>query len=173
MPDEHNRAVAEWLAAEAEGRPDEADRLFASVFLSGVPRLAPAPGLGDRVLARVGSPTAAPGALPLPAWARVAALVAIVLGGLAAAAVSSVPAMDLARTSWVVGVKAVGTGWLLAGALLRMLVHGWSDLVGFARPLTLVVASGPGSAVLLANLALAALASVALKRMLPLEEEPS
>lgn len=168
-----HRDIADWLAAEAEGRLEEADALFGRPFSTRVPRLRPAPGLDDRVLAALAF---RPVGVPLrgvPAWGRWAAVALLFFGGLAAAAFWSTWWFDLVRVSWTLAPRAARVGASLSGAWLDTLAHTWTVAASVGRALSMAVASGPGLAVLVGNLMLALLAAFGLRRVLSLEEESS
>lgn len=166
------REVEDWLRAEAEGREADADALFAAVFATGLPRLEPSPGLPDRILAALGR-AALPAARPLPRWAQAATLALLALGGLAAAAFWSTWVFDLLHTLWTYGPRALRIGATLSAGLLSVLAKSAWNAASIARALALVLGSGPGAAILAGNLLLAVAASVAMKRILSLEEKSS
>lgn len=165
--------VEDWLAAEAEGDSDDADRLFAAMFSARVPRLRPAPGVPDRVAAALAWPLPERANRPMPRWARASTLVLLAFGGAAAAAFWSTWLFDLLHASWAVGPRMARILAALSGASLAAVSHTWANAAAIGHALELVAASGPGTVLLAANLALALIASFALKRVLSLEEESS
>lgn len=162
-----------WLRAESEGRDEDADALFAVVFAGRVPRLRPSPGMAERVITALGAVPPAVTVRPMPRWGRAATLVLLVAGGLTAAAVCSTWLLELLRAGWKLGPPLAVEAAALAVGALNAFVRACSDAVAVARALALVAASGPATAVLAANLLVAFIASMALKRVLSLEEESS
>jgi hypothetical protein len=168
MSREHDRELAAWLAAEAAGRFDEADSLFAGVFSRHVPRLEPAPRLSDRVVAAMRSRVGLPWLAPMPSWLRAATLALVAGGGLAAAWFWSIPAFDLLRAAWSV-VHGAGIVAMVSAVLLDVIVRTWSNAASVGRALSVVATSGTGAVLLVANLGVAVGASMALKRLLARE----
>jgi hypothetical protein len=181
MTNDPGRDLEDWLDAEAEGSAEEADRSFAAMFSRHVSRLQPAPGLADRVIAVCRTipararPDASqrPGAVLVPRWSRAAVFVALVLGGLAAALCSSASVFDLVRAIWVGGPGAFRTVAAVSSIGLGAWGHAWSVTISIGRALALVATSAPGTAVIVANLTLALVASIGLKHLLPPDEELS
>jgi hypothetical protein len=164
------RELQAWLEAEAGGAGDEADRRFATVFARAVPRLAPPAGMADRVVARLGYGRLVDVAV-VPAWARLGVLALLGVGGTAAAAFWSTWIFDLLRAVGAVGPRAIrlavaGVGWVVDAGR-----HTWlaADAIGGA--LAVVASTGPATAAIAANLTVAFLAAMALRRLLSAQEE--
>lgn len=165
--------VEGWLDAESAGRADEADVLFAAMFSRRVPRLSPAPGFAGGVLAALQRPLAASRGLAVPRWGRAAVFVLLTFGGLAAALLASTPVFELVAGAGIVLSRAVRLASAVSGAWWGTASHGWSATLALGRAIALVGASGPAIAVVAANLTLALVASIGLKRLLSPEEESS
>lgn len=160
-----------WLRAEAESRDADADRLFSAIFSAHVPSLAAPPSIVDRVMAALASQHGLRAAFPMPVWARAATVALLALGGLAAAGFWSTWVFDLLHDAWPLGPRAGRVFAALAGSLLQAFATTASRSASIGHALGLVFGSGPGAALLAANLFLALAASAALKHILTLEEK--
>ncbi|MEW5980851.1 MAG: hypothetical protein AB1806_00615 [Acidobacteriota bacterium] len=169
LPHEHE--LARWLEAEACGRRAAADRLFAGIAASHWARAEPPRGFARRV-------SAALEARPRPVWWESWWVRAALLASLGAVGAALAVAPSSAMAS--LGVSAVvrmsqGLSWILACS--QFAVDGaWALWSAGARLSSWVevVLSAPISQLLIAlNLAMAAAASLALRRLLRAEEMPS
>lgn len=166
----HHRDAEDWLEAEAAGAAD-AEARFAAMVAVHLPRLGPAHGFADRVMSALPAPLST-GVRSMPRWERAAVFVLLSAGGLGAAAFWSTPVFDLITGAGL--VVARGAGLLaVAATWLRTLAHGWAATVSIGRAMALVAGSGPASTIMAANLALALVASIALKHLLSPEERTS
>lgn len=170
MSDRPDNDVHDWLSAEAGGRDEEADALFAAVFARRVARLSPPSGFAARVSDALGRRDAP----PFVPWRwRLATLALLVLGGLAVSAFCTTWVFDLAWAGWRGGPRALAAAATFYTAALEALVRGGAVTVSVARALWLAAASGPVAALLALNLLLALASSFALRRVLSFEEEAS
>jgi hypothetical protein len=160
--------VREWLEAEDAGKTDVADRAFRLVA-SGLPRLRPAAGFADAVLARISPPAAVP-----DIWAS------WWLRGMVGAALLSVGVLVVSLTggAWLTAVLAsvrtvawgLGQAGTVMVAWIASALTAWAGLAHAAVVLGRLLA-GPGAMlVLMLNLTVAAAALVALRRLIPMQE---
>lgn len=169
MEERARRELHDWLAAEREGRDTDADARFAALLAGRVPHLRPSPGLADRVMRRRRRQAPLAVGWRLPAWWARAALVAVVVGvGAAGATFWSV--FDLARLAGglLPTLRALGVAGVSGLAAVGQAV---AVVASVGRAFALAASSGPAAAVIALNLALALSASLALKRLVALEEE--
>jgi hypothetical protein len=165
MVNRGNDGLRKWLEAEAAGDENRADEAFASVFADHVPSLGPPAPVWDAEIVRRALPGGA------RRWLAVAAGLALVAGGLAAAAFWSAWVFDLLGAAGTVGprVLAVATG---AGRhVITFLQHAWLPAVAVGRALAVATATGPAAAAIALNLTVAFAAAIALSRLLSPEEE--
>ncbi len=164
------RSIDDWLAAEADGRPDDADRLLRDVMRA-VPRLLPGAGFADRVVAAAGL------ASPVPSsglwsrwWVRAAlgtamVLVALAVGSLSGASVVSVGvALADGASHGIVWTWGWVGSWAAAGWSV------WTVLAQVGAGAAAVITTPSVAAFLAMNLVVAAAALAALRRLLVLQE---
>jgi hypothetical protein len=170
VSDKPDKDFRDWLSAEAEGRDEEADALFGALFAGRVERLGPPDGFAARVVAAAGMAPAA----PLMGWGwRVAALALVVPGGLAVAAFCATWLPDIVLAGWRFAPRLLAAAAAFYAEATEAVVWCAVLSVSVARALAFAASSGPGAALLTANLLVALAASAALRRVLSLEEEPS
>jgi hypothetical protein len=169
MAQDPRHAVREWLEAEQAGQPDAADRAFAQAAAA-LPRLQPSARFADAVLARLGVPPQAAPDLWASWWLR----------GLVGAALVSVGVLvvSLSGGAWisalVASVHTVAWGLGQAGTAVSAWVGSaliaWAGVAHAAVVLGRLL-SGPGAILMLMlNLTVAAAALVALRRLVPMQE---
>lgn len=170
MISDKRNLVREWLAAEDAGRPEAADRAFASVA-EALPRRRPPSAFGAAVMARV-----AMGTPPMVTWwsswgVRAAVAASIVTLGVGLGTWSSrsmLFAVIATAQAFVWGIDQVVTGgavWIETALTL------WGSAAHAAVVLgRLLVAPGPALLVG-ANLAVAVCAFAALHRLLASQED--
>lgn len=170
-PRDDRELVTRWFEADATGRSDEADGLFASLAAGRWSRLDAPRGLAGRIVASLAS-----GMRPVwwdLWWVRVALAAALASVGGALALLPSSALASAGVSALVGGARAMG--WLLAcsGAAIEAAWALWFTAAQVSSWIG-VVLSAPFPQFLVAlNLALAAAASVALRRLLRPEEIPS
>lgn len=160
--------VRDWLEAEQAGRTDAADQVFRLVA-AGLPRLRPPAGFADAVLVRIGATQPVPD-IWASWWLRAAVGAAMLSVG--------VLVVSLTAGAWVSAilgsVHAVAWGLGHAGTAIAAWVGSalvaWSGLAHAAVVLGRLLA-GPGAILMLMlNLTVAAAALLALRRLIPLQE---
>jgi hypothetical protein len=158
-----------WLAAENDGRADDAEALFSALFAEGVPVLAPPDAFTELVLsAALSSREARPWAWR---WVRALGACAALLMGLVLLwlvtvdpfAALQASARGLARLA--ADSRALFQAWLALG------VSAWTVAGGVGRTALVAASSGALPFVLAANLLLASAASFGLARLLASREE--
>ncbi len=170
MRTEDPALVGDWLAAEQAGRPEDADRAFASMALA-LPKRSPSQQFANHVMARV---TSRP--LPLAGWwmswgVRVAAAASMVTLGVVLGTWSArsmlFAAVATART-FIWGLDQVVAGsvvWIETALTM------WGSVAHAAVVVSrLLVTPGPAMLVCV-NLAVAACACAALQRLLASQED--
>jgi hypothetical protein len=170
MRDSEDEELAKWLAAEESGALGEAEALFSVLYARFLPPLEAPPGLRDRILAtaRGRGPAFDPG---LFWWTRV--LVASALGvlGAALAVISPGRAVDLAAELAAVAARLGYSAATMAGAALNLAAGSLGVMSDLANATAMLVTTGAGPIVIVANLLLAMGSFVGLKRLLAPREE--
>ncbi len=162
-------AVRDWLEAELAGQPDAADRAFARAAHV-LPRLQPSARFADAVLVRLGVRPEPPPDLWAAWWLR----------GLIGAALVPVGVLvvSLSGGAWITAVTASvqAVAWYLGhagtavSAWVGSALTAWAGVAHAAVVLGRLL-SGPGAILMLMlNLTVAAAALVALRRLVPLQE---
>jgi len=168
MAQDPRTIVRDWLEAEAAGRADAADRAFRRVA-EGLPRLKTPAGFADAVLARIGAPTPVPD-LWASWWLRAAIGAALLSVGvlvvsLTAGAWASVLLGSVHAVAWILGHAGTAVGAWVGSALAA-----WSGLAHAAVVLGRMLAGPTAFLTLVLNLTVAAAALLALRRLIPLQE---
>jgi len=166
----HRDIVADWLAAEAAGRQDEADLAFAGVA-EALPGLAPSPQFVSSVMQRVATErVAGPSAVWASWWLRAMVAASLVMLGAVSGTVTWKSVLFASLTT--VQTVAWGLNQLAAGgrAWLGAALAAWDGVAHVGAALgRVLVAPGP-AAVILVNLAVASCALAALQRLLIRQE---
>ena len=158
-----NSDLERWLAAEAAGRPEEAEAALAELFAA-LPRLVPPAGFAGRVMLAVAlAPQAllrSPARLPRPLrWTLRGLLAAAV--ALVALGVPSLPGLLAPAWEWLSLARLLDSATACLVAASRWLAAAMSFWEGLARlggGVAETVAAPPVAAVLLVSLAAAATA---------------
>jgi hypothetical protein len=169
MPDDLDRNLRRWQAAEAEGRDEDADAEFSAVFAASVPQLGVGAGFTARTLEAVAA-AAARDARRSRRARRTAAVVGIAGGGAAAYfgagfAVALVSATVTRSFDFLIGLVVRIAGAAQTGADL------WSVLTGIGRAATAVAADPTVTMMLFVLQGIAVAALLALQRLLGSDEE--
>jgi hypothetical protein len=163
--------LRQWLAAEREGRREEADLMFVRVFRL-VERREPGPRFAESVLsaASVATPAARPGLLA-ERWGRLVLAIGLILAG---AAMTELRLVSLSAHL----VSGLGDGLGLAvrvftwsGSFFNAVLRAWSMVIGVGRGLQTAATSPLVIAVMVASLIVAASAAYALQRLLNPQQE--
>lgn len=172
MSDWDAEELTRWLAAEQDDAWDQGDALFARVASSHWRPLEAPAGLEARIMAAV--PTRRP-AFDLAArwWVRLTVASALLVMGLAPAAISPGLLFDVASNS--VTVLARLTHGVVTSASVALGVFGvsWSLLTTVGRAAVVVTTTGAAPMFIVANLLVAFAAFVGLTRLLAPREECS
>jgi len=159
------KELARWRAAEAVGREAEAEAALAALFVR-LPRLAPSAGFAARVAAAAAAGSVTPAAARRRRWQLAAAaglaLVAGTLGTLLAG-VAGPLARPLAgslagRLSVAALIDGLASALTAFAAWLSGAAGAWGLLADVGGALATAAGTGPGTAAVLAVLAVSALA---------------
>lgn len=165
-----DRIVNQWLDAEALGHPDEADRLFTALAAAHWSRLEAPAGLASRIVA------AAVAARPVwweLWWVRVLVVSSLLVVGGTFALVPS-PALGSAGVSAIVVWSRLLAAAMTASELaIQIALGAWAFGARLSSWMGVVLSAPLAQLLVALNLALAAGASVALRRLLRSEEMPS
>jgi hypothetical protein len=168
MAHDPRRAVREWLEAEDAGQPDAADRAFARAATV-LPRLQPSARFADAVLARLGAPPAVPD-LWASWWLRGLIGAALVSVGILVASLSGEAWVSAAIGSVHTVAWGLGRAGTAASAWIGSALTAWAGVAHASVVLGRLLA-GPGAILMLTlNLTVAAAALVALRRLIPIQE---
>jgi hypothetical protein len=163
-----NRSYRRWLAAEAEGRDDDADAEFGAVF-----ETAPQPGVSAAFTARTMEAVAAAGARA----ARRARRARMVTAAAGVAGMAATVYYGAGMFGALLTATVTRTFDLLIGLVLNMAGAAetgagvWSVLTGVGRTAVAVVADPTVTMMLFALQGVAVAALIALQRLLGADEE--
>lgn len=162
--------LTRWLAAERDDACDQADALFARVASSHWRPLEAPAGLEARIMAAV--PTRRPAFdLAAPWWVRLTVAAALLVLGLAPAAVSPGLLFDLA-SNFVTVLARLTHGVVTSGsAALGVWGVSWTLLTTVGRAAVVVTTAGAAPMFIVANLLVASAAFVGLTRLLAPRED--
>ena len=162
--------LTRWLAAEQHDACDQADALFARVASSHWRPIEAPSGLAVRIMAAV--PTRRPASdLAAPWWVRLTVAAALLVLGLAPAAVSPGLLFDLA-SNFVTVLARLTHGVVTSGsAALGVWGVSWTLLTTVGRAAVVVTTAGAAPMFIMANLLVASAAFVGLTRLLAPRED--
>ena len=162
--------LTRWLAAEQDDACDQADALFTRVASSHWRPIEAPSGLAVRIMAAV--PTRRPASdLAAPWWVRLTVAAALLVLGLAPAAVSPGLLFDLA-SNFVTVLARLTHGVVTSGsAALGVWGVSWTLLTTVGRAAVVVTTAGAAPMFIVANLLVASAAFVGLTRLLAPRED--
>lgn len=155
MRPSHDEILDRWLAAEADGREDDAETALFALFET-LPPLMPPAGFADRVVARVGlaAPVPARRNLAVAPWLRALVALSLLIVGLALPWLSGVlrSVADVTSSLWsLADLVGLGTKALIAvsqGLVAALALWDWLLEIGralqapFATPAVALVMVG-------------------------------
>ncbi len=173
--DDHR--LEKWLDAELNAASDaaEADRLFAVLASSHLPRLQPPAGLAARIVAAVPARSFLPPARvldPTAFWlGRAAVAAGVVLLGVGLALASPREVVSLGAAGLSLAARFLHDGLASAGAALGVWRASLDLLAALGQAAAVTVTTGVMPFLIAANLAVATAAFVGLRRLLAPREE--
>jgi len=168
MAHDSRDAVRAWLEAERAGDADRADLAFRQVAAH-LPRLRPSAAFADAVMRRVVVPAREAG-IWASWWLRGLVAGALVSVGAVVVSLSGGAWLSAGLSSIQAVAWAVGRAGTVASAWIGSALAAWGGLAHAATVVGRLLAGPDAVLVLLLNLTAAAAALLALRRLLPVQE---
>jgi len=168
MADDPRTIVRAWLEAEDTGRAEAADQAF-RIVAAGLPRYPPPAGLADAVLARIGLPAAVPDVFA-SWWLRAAVGAALLSVGVLVVSMTGGAWLSALLASFHAVAWGLGHAGTAVSAWVGSALTAWAVLAHAALALGRLLAGPDAILVLMLNLTVAAAALMALRRLIPVQE---